>query len=206
MFLMPQVSSRNCLVLSHLYCLFQNFKHGISILTNADYFALGNRNESFTSISLYVAQFPEYRRKIIDHIYRVKLHHWDETIRLLASKSLYGLTSLDSKFIVDEVVPSLLTTSLDPKNIPVRHGSILGLAESIAALGSHEDSIEATLPKALLQEIAEIVPTIEKNRLYRGRGGEMIRGAVCRLISCICVSRVPLIAKQQVRVSTWMRY
>ena len=169
-------------------------------MTHADYFALGNRNESFTSISLYVAQFPEYQRKIIDHVYKIKLRHWDEAIRSLSSNSLYGLASLDPAYIIDAVVPSLLTTSLDPKDIPVRHGSILGLAESVAALGNREDGISEYLPDSLLQEIAEIVPTIERKRLYRGRGGEMIRGAVCRLITCICVSRVPLVAKQQVRL------
>ena len=131
-------------------------------MTHADYFALGNRNDSFTSICLHIAQFPEYQRRIIDHVYKVKLRHWDESIRSLASRSLYGLISLDSTYVIDEVLPFLLTTSLDPNNIPVRHGSILGLAESIAALGNQEDPISERVSSALLQEIAEIVPTIEK--------------------------------------------
>jgi len=167
-------------------------------LTHADYFSLGNRNEAFTSISLYVARFAEYQRVIINHIYQVKLHHWDETIRVVASKALYELSPLDPQYIIDVVLPFLLRSSLDPNDVIVRHGSILGLAEAIASLGHH--AVESILPTHLLKDIAETVPAIEKKRLYRGRGGEMIRGAVCRLISCICISKIPMLSKQQVKI------
>ena len=145
-----------------------------------------------------MAKFPEYRRKIIDHVYQTKLSHWDSAIRILASKSLFRLSSLDPKYVATDVIPSLLISSLDPKDIPLRHGSILGLAEGILGLSTEEETIENVLPKNMLDQIAEIVPAIEKNRLYRGRGGEIIRGAVCRLISCICAAKIPLIARQQV--------
>lgn len=167
-------------------------------MTTADYFAIGSRKDSFTRIAFHVAQYQEYRRKITNHVHTVKLHHWDENIRVLASKSLHGLTSLDKPYVVDNVFPALLETSLDPQNIPIRHGSILGLAEGILALGEGDGQVEDCMSKELLHEIAELVPTIEKKRLYRGRGGEMVRGAVCRLIECICESKVPLIARQQV--------
>lgn len=176
----------------------KNFKHGISILTRADYFALGNQTNSFTDIAIHVAQFPEYRRKILNHVYRVKLHHWDLNVRELSSKTLYGLTSLDPKYVGECVIPSLLRTCLDPKDIPVRHGSILGLAETVRALGDMELKLEGALSKEILADIAEIVPTIEKLRLYRGRGGEIVRAAVCRLIFCICESKLPMVAGQQV--------
>lgn len=181
-------------------CLsFQNFKHGISILTKADYFALGNRINSFTTIAFHVAQFPEYRRKIINHVFRIKLHHWDNNVRELASKSLHGLTSFEPRYVADIVIPCLLKTSLDPKDIPIRHGSILGLGEAVLALSKNQDRLEEYLPKETLTVIAEIVPTIEKNRLYRGRGGEIVRGAVCDLIRSLCAAKVPMVARQQVR-------
>jgi tubulin-specific chaperone D len=164
----------------------------------ADYFSLGNRRDAFTKISLHVARFPEYRRKIIDHVYRVKLHHWDAAIRQLACEALYELTPLDPEYIVSMVLPYLLLASQDPKDIPVRHGAILGLAECVLALGEREQAIEYSVTASLLHEIAEIVPTIEKKRLYRGRGGEIVRGAACRLIQCICAAKIPLLARQQV--------
>jgi tubulin-specific chaperone D len=147
-----------------------------------------------------VAQFPEYRRKIIDHVYGVKLHHWDEAIRQLASEALHALTPLDPEYIVAVVLPYLLLASQDPKDIPVRHGAILGLAECVLALGGREQVIKEHVSTNRMNEIAEIVPTIEKKRLYRGRGGEIVRGAVCRLIQCICAARIPLLARQQVSV------
>jgi tubulin-specific chaperone D len=177
----------------------KNFKHGISILTAADYYAIGNRVDAFTKIAFHVAQYQEYRRKIVKHVHTVKLQHWDEVIRTLASKSLHGLVTMDQTYVIEVVFPALLETSLDPKNIPIRHGSILGLAEAIHALGELDGRIEDIVPENLLQQISELVPTIEKLRLYRGRGGEMVRGAVCRFIQCLCEAKVPLIARQQVR-------
>lgn len=40
--------------------------------------------------------------------------------------------------------------------------------------------------------VAGIVPGIEKARLYRGKGGEIVRSAVSRFIECISLSFVPL--------------
>lgn len=37
-----------------------------------------------------------------------------------------------------------------------------------------------------------MVPAIEKARLYRGKGGEIMRAAVSRLIECTALIRVPL--------------
>ena len=176
----------------------KNFKHGVSILTAADYFTIGNRIDAFTKIAFHVAQYQEYRRKIVNHVHTVKLQHWDEGIRTLASQSLHGLSLLDRTYVVEVVFPALLKTSLDPKSIPTRHGSILGLAEGIHALGETEGGIKNIVPVKLLQEMTGLVPTIEKRRLYRGRGGEMIRGAVCRFIQCACEANIPLIARQQV--------
>jgi len=40
--------------------------------------------------------------------------------------------------------------------------------------------------------LAGIVPAIEKARLYRGKGGEIMRSAVSRFISCISVAGISL--------------
>ncbi|PPD83230.1 hypothetical protein GOBAR_DD19843 [Gossypium barbadense] len=42
------------------------------------------------------------------------------------------------------------------------------------------------------KQVSGIVPAIEKARLYRGKGGEIMRAAVSRFIECISFSRVPL--------------
>lgn len=40
--------------------------------------------------------------------------------------------------------------------------------------------------------LANVVPAIEKARLYRGKGGEIMRAAVSRFIECISLSKVAL--------------
>lgn len=43
--------------------------------------------------------------------------------------------------------------------------------------------------------IAGIVPAIEKARLYRGKGGEIMRSAVSRFIECISQAQISLTEK-----------
>lgn len=45
------------------------------------------------------------------------------------------------------------------------------------------------------KHVAGIVPAIEKARLYRGKGGEIMRSAVSRFIECISLSHVSLSEK-----------
>ena len=139
---------------------------------------------------------------MIDHIYRTKLRHWDPTIRTLASKALSGLAKMDFEYVRQSVIPYLLENSLDPRNVQLRHGATIGLAEIIVTVGdlsTNRMPLDDLLPKATLLAIAELVPTIEKNRLYRGKGGEQMRAAVCRLIECISTAALPLTVPQQVK-------
>lgn len=43
--------------------------------------------------------------------------------------------------------------------------------------------------------VAGIVPAIEKARLYRGKGGEIMRSAVSRFIKCISIAKISLTEK-----------
>ena len=53
------------------------FPHGIDILTTADYFAVGNRSNTYLNISCYISDFEEYTIPLIDHLAKVKTGHWD---------------------------------------------------------------------------------------------------------------------------------
>lgn len=173
-----------------------NFKHGISILTAADYFTLGNRTDAYTSVAFYIAGFEEYRQSIIDYLYEDKLFHWDQEIRNLVSISLRGLTKLDSMYFIDTVLPFLVQHATH-ENLFVRHGAVIGAAEIILALGEEPDGM-LSAPDSLLSSISELTFSIEKARLYRGRGGEIMREGVSRLIECIAISCVPMSMQQQV--------
>ena len=139
---------------------------------------------------------------MIDHLFKIKLCHWDPAVRLLTSKALNGLTSFDIDYMKSTVIPYLLENSMDQRNVQLRHGSVLGLAEIVLAFGSikvlEERELETLLSSAQLTSIAELVPMIEKKRLYRGKGGEQMRAAVCRLIECIATTEIPLTVPQQV--------
>jgi hypothetical protein len=139
---------------------------------------------------------------IVDHLYKIKLQHWDPAIRLLSSQALGKLTALGINHIGEEVLPYLLHNSLDERNVQLRHGSVLGLAEIILAIGEMKDkrgSFDGLLSEETLSNIAGLVPIIEKKRLYRGKGGEQMRAAVCRLIECISIAEIPLTVPLQVR-------
>jgi tubulin-specific chaperone D len=177
----------------------QNFQNGISILTTADFFSLGSRRDAYTTIACHVAQFNEYCRPMIDHVFQRKIPHWDPIIRQLASQCLNCLTIRDPGYMAEIVLPCLIESTLDPDNAQSRHGALLGVAEIVLAFGDL-GSVDSYLPGTLLQTIIEIIPNIERRRLYRGKGGELTRAAVCRLIERISIAGLALTVPQQVRM------
>ena len=51
----------------------------------------------------------------------------------------------------------------------------------------------------LVESLANLVSTVEQKRLYRGKGGELIRAACLRVVECVTLANIPLTVKQQVR-------
>ncbi len=169
-------------------------------MTTADYFSLGNRNESYSNIALTISKFEEYQTAIIHHLSDVKLIHWDQNIRQLSSKSLAQIAKLCPAYCTSNILPKLLDQCFDD-DIIIRHGSLLGCAELVLVFGElrllHRCGV---LDDKKMLTLAELVPSIEKARLYRGRGGEIMRAAACRMIECLSQSGLPLTVKQQVRL------
>uniref|UniRef100_A0A671T6A5 Tubulin-specific chaperone D n=1 Tax=Sinocyclocheilus anshuiensis TaxID=1608454 RepID=A0A671T6A5_9TELE len=109
------------------------FPHGIDILTAADYFTVGNLNNCYLTISVYIAGFEEYTKPLIDHLVAMKVNHWDGVIRELATKGLHNLTIQAPEYMANTVLPQLLpmATGMD---LHRRHGAILACAEITHAL------------------------------------------------------------------------
>ena len=164
-----------------------------------------------------------YIDPMIDHLTGSKLGHWDAEVRTLASKSLGTVTVLRRERMGGEVLPSLLGRCLDARvDTSARHGAVLGVAEVLLALGGGgtgndddddddddddgggrggKEGIRAPpvlTDPAVVASVAELVPSMEKARMYRGRGGEDVRTAVMRLIECLSLARLPLTVRQQV--------
>lgn len=196
----------NIICIPGLYFIVKNFKHGIDILTKADYFSIGNLKESYTTVASSIAAYDEYRSFIIDRLWKVKLRHWDLDIRLLASDSLFLMTIIDLDIVIKTVLPPLCDLCLH-KDFQVRHGAILGVAEivratSIGTLQMRNNSSVDKFDPDIVMKIIDLVPKIEGSRLYRGHGGEFMRGAVCRLIECISMAKLTLSVKLQVSCAT----
>lgn len=134
--------------------------------------------QAYLTVAPFIAHFPEYKQGLADHLLTVKLRHWDRSLRELTSKALAALAPTNPSFFLTTAVDALLPLCLNPV-LEVRHGAALGLGEVTLALYSHGQGLESGRQAV----VAAVVPAIEKARLYRGKGGELMRGAVCRSAS-----------------------
>ncbi|BBN05956.1 tubulin-specific chaperone D [Marchantia polymorpha subsp. ruderalis] len=169
-----------------------DFEHGIDIVNAADYFSLGTRSHAYCTVSVYIAQFEDYRLSLIDEILNVKISHWEKSLRELAAEALSLLVKYDPQYFESHVLETLVPWTLSG-DLCQRHGATLGIAEVIRAL--HDCSFRLTAETE--KRVAGIVPAIEKARLYRGKGGEIMRAAVSRLIECTAILGVPIPPKIQ---------
>ena len=145
-----------------------------------------------------VAKFEEYEKPVIRHLSNVKLVHWDIEMRALASKSLARVSKLNPRYNAEHIMPKLIEQCFHD-DLVVRHGSLLGVAETVLAFGEANLVQDCeVLNDEIKASIAELVPSLEKARLYRGRGGEIMRNAACRMIESISIAGLPLTVKQQV--------
>ncbi|CAN0889879.1 Tubulin-folding cofactor D [Linum grandiflorum] len=162
-----------------------NFPHGIDIVNSADYFSLSSRVNSYLHVAVHIAGYDGYLYPFAEELLDTKIGHWEKGLRELASEALSALVKYDpqyfERFILDKLIPSTLSSDLC-----VRHGAILTSGEIVLAL--HQCQYTLTTDKQ--KQLAGVVPAIEKARLYRGKGGEIMRSAVSRFIECISISGV----------------
>lgn len=109
------------------------FPHGIEIITESDYFTLGNRTNSYLNISLFVAQYEEYQESIITYVSTDRLYHADIQIRENSAELLGLLVSFNKDIFLNKVI-SLIQNKLFDSNIFTRHGAILGISYILVGL------------------------------------------------------------------------
>ncbi|XP_042576028.1 tubulin-specific chaperone D [Cyprinus carpio] len=168
--------------------------HGIDIVTAADYFTVGNVNNCYLTISVYIAGFEEYTKSLIDHLVAMKVSHWDGVIRELATKALHNLTAQAPEYMANTVLPQLLpmATGMD---LHRRHGAILACAEITHALyeiATQKNSwVTDFLSSDTIEGLKNIHQKLSDRKQYRGFGGELMRPAVCGLIEKLSLSKMP---------------
>ncbi|GMF11521.1 unnamed protein product [Phytophthora lilii] len=166
-----------------------NFPNGIDLLTKADYFSVANLRHAYLDVSVFVAKYPEYRYALLEHLIDSKIAHWDVQIRSLAAAALGKIGALDPPHAMTRLFPRLLVSALDPDaEVIVRHGAVISIAELLTCLAQVPVYIDGELQK----KVKMLPIEVDKRRLFRGRGGEMIRTAVCNVIEVISNSRLSL--------------
>lgn len=167
-----------------------NYPHGIDIVNTADYFALSSRVNAYLHVAVIIAQYDGYLYPFMDELLSNKICHWEKGLRELASKALSVLVKYDPEYSANFVLEKLIPCTL-ASDLCMRHGAVLAVGELVLALHKYGYA----LPKEKQKVVAGVVPAIEKARLYRGKGGEIMRAAVSRFIECISIVNITLTEK-----------
>uniref|UniRef100_A0A803NVD6 Tubulin-specific chaperone D n=1 Tax=Cannabis sativa TaxID=3483 RepID=A0A803NVD6_CANSA len=167
-----------------------NYPHGIDIVNTADYFSLSSRVHSYTHVAVFIAQFEGYLYPFAEELLYNKICHWDKGLRELAAEALSALVKYDPVYFADSVLETLIPCTLS-SDLCMRHGATLAVGELVLALHQCDYALSSEKQK----RVAAVVPAIEKARLYRGKGGEIMRLAVSRFIECISLVRLSLTEK-----------
>ncbi|KAG2537086.1 tubulin-folding cofactor D-like isoform X2 [Panicum virgatum] len=163
------------------------FPHGIDIVNTTDYFALASRSNSYLNVAVSVAQYKEYLYPCADELLCNKITHWEKSLRELAAQALSLLVQYDMDYFGGHALEKLVPCTLS-SDLCTRHGATLAAGEIALRLYQLGFTFSTDMQKAL----SGIVPAIEKARLYRGKGGEIMRSAVSRFISCISIAGISL--------------
>lgn len=172
------------------------FDFGLEIISIADFFSVSNRIHTYLYMSKQIASFHRhYCQCFIRHLIKNGINHWDEDIRMVAAKSIGQLLTIsefisqsngsttstfqteyslsDKEYLSEIEILNELLRLCTSEILNVRHGAIYAAAWTIFVLS--QKLLE--FPAETLKSIEEIIPLIEKKRLFRGRGGELIRRA-----------------------------
>ncbi|KAJ4774444.1 Tubulin-specific chaperone D [Rhynchospora pubera] len=166
------------------------FPNGINIVNMADYFALSSRSNSYLHVAVSIAEYKEYLYPFADELLSSKINHWEKGLRELAAEAISALAKYEPDYFAGYVLEKLIPLTLS-SDLCTRHGATLAAGELTMTLHRLDFVLSADTQKAL----SGLVPAIEKARLYRGKGGEIMRSAVSRFIECMSLSKIPLTEK-----------
>lgn len=161
-------------------------KDGIFIITQADFFALGDRTAAYLKIAPNIARAADgaYFNSIITQL-ELKLSHWDYNIRLLAARGLREQLENDADgTIVTRIIPNLVSKSTGAATDAIhRHGCILGVAKIIPYVPL--DGNKEIMKKEDLTKLINVWKVLDRDGCFNGRTGVLLEAAVCELIQAI---------------------
>ena len=164
-----------------------SFPFGIDILTTCDYYAVALQTNTYQKLSVKVASYEPYSKPIIDHLARVKVGHWNPTIRRDAGVALGLLCSVLPGYISSNILPFLLD-AMQSGDFNARHGSLHATSDICVGLKGRIDQI----PKETVEKINGVLGVLETRNSFRGSGGDEMRSAVCYFIEKMSTAGVHL--------------
>ena len=195
-------------------------KHScIDAVQRINFYTVGNRRHTFcdTAPSL-CSSYPRYYRPFLGHLLSRQSGHWDPLIRALSAESLAELFRLllssapggcsNDTYSAIPLIPlvhdtlATLIRNCASSDFNHLHGSVLALARVLATVARcfpdapvHSDiklADSPLFPEDLATQITSIVCTVEKDRLWVGSKGKIVRYATCELVGSISALRLPL--------------
>ena len=115
-----------------------NFPNGIEIISEMDFFSVGLTSNSFSKIAPFVASYPQYTRRFLDHLTFNRLCHISEEVRVLSGQSLGLISLFDPEYIVQTILPKLVQRS-GSRILALRHGALVGIGNILCAFSGNID-------------------------------------------------------------------
>ncbi|XP_053684811.1 tubulin-specific chaperone D [Sabethes cyaneus] len=179
-----------------------NFPHGIDILTMADFFSVAVRSNAFLQISDYIAQFEEYRRKLIDHLIVRKINHWDTNIRELSAQALSNFAKRDPNYMCDQILPKLFDLT-EVTDLNARHGATLAIGEIVHSLRQLQDAEQGKSPYIngqVVERGGQLVIKFRQRGQFKGMSGTYMKHGCASFIQNCSEAKLPLNAEQ---IESW---
>lgn len=143
--------------------------HGIAVLRETDFAAVGVRRNAYTVCAPRIAQYSEYRSALLGHLQRICLSYWDADVRKLGALAFGQTLPLEGS--AHEAIVELVaaTQTSDPN---VVHGALMALV----SVCNHITN--PALAQVALSGALHIPP-----RLFSTPGGAMVLEAACLVVA-----------------------
>ena len=174
-----------------------SFPNGIQIVTTIDYTSVGQKKNCYTGLVTFIGTFEPYHEPLVKHLIERKVNHWDGEVRELAAEALHRLVLVVSPSIVTDLILPSLQSHSTAYDINARHGSLLAMAQVLAAFRC----IMRPIPDTLIQHICGLVDTYNQKKYFTVTGSELMKQGFCALILEVSNSAIPL---ELVVIKSWI--
>lgn len=169
--------------------------HGAALAACVAYDTVACRRRAFLAVAPRAAALapPGCRAALAAHVARAPLAHWDRAVRALAAPALAALVAHDAP-AQHALLRRLAAHDARAPDPARRHGALLAAACILEDCSADAQAAghEPVVPPDVAETLVDTVPHLEQQRLFRGRGTDCLREAVCRFIAAVAHARLPM--------------